>query len=152
MKDREIYRVIKDSIGPYLESQGFTSERSRQATYHRKVSEELFHVIGIDLFRNRRTFDVYVCPCSPRFGSWANFPDGLPIVSGNKGRLHVTLGVGQGASRFSCVSELALEAAINKALLPSIEKFAVPYLEQFKCLADIAPILEHAQWASLLEA
>ena len=152
MKDREIYDTLRRMLGPLLISHGFTSEGSRQATFHRRVSDELFHAISCDLFAHRKAFDVIVCPCSPRFGSWENFPDGLLVVSGSRGRLNVTAGVGSGASRFSCASPGALESSITKALLPALAEFALPYLEQFQALRDIVPVLEHAQWASLLEA
>jgi hypothetical protein len=154
MRDREKYAAIRGLVDPLLSEHGFSAEGSVRATYYQIVNDDLCHFIMFNLIgRSRTQFDVYVFPSSRRFGDamWARFPDSVGIISGRKAGLNAKLGVGHGASRFSCVTVSAITSAVTIAVLPALEQFAFSYLAQFKQLNDLVPILEYPQWASLIQ-
>ena len=147
-----VYAAIRRLVDPTLAKHGFTTEGSKRATYFRRVDEDLSHFIMFDLFAYRTVFDVKVFPSSRRLfpETWVGLADSVGIPSGNKSGLNAKLGVGHGGSEFSYRSTQALEAGVRNAVLPALEFHALPYLDQFRCVEDIVPILEHPQWAARL--
>lgn len=153
MNERQIIASINQLVGPLLKAHGFSNIGSSKGTWYRNVCNELSHFVMFDIFQHKKAFDIKVFPSTSRFGNtyWEDFPNKVGIPSGSKAGLNAKLGVGHGASIFGCVNEVALTAAIQSAVLPALENFAIPYLSQFQAVGDIEPILEHPQWAALLK-
>ena len=152
MRARDFDNSIKRIVGPVVEPWGFGCSGGRGCTFRRQVDADLFHFIVFDIRRNGLEFEVMVFPGTPRLGpdQWASFPDFVGVPTGHAAGLNARLGVGAGASRFSCKDPTSLHAALSHAVLPALEIHARAYLARFTSVADIIPVLEHPQWAELL--
>lgn len=150
MNQKQVVSTIRALADAPLNNHGFLPVGSG-ATYCRRVSEPVSVFIVFDFLRRKPVFDVKVFPSTPRFGDWdSHFPVAVGIPTGNKCGLNAALEVGHGASMFSCATAQALRAAMLGAVLPAVERHAIPYLAQFIDPVDIVPFLEHPQWTSLL--
>ena len=149
MNIQQIYKNIRDIADPILSQYGFTTIG---ATYHKRISDELYHFIEFVVSKDRTTYTIWVYPSSPRLNppEWTNFPEQKGNPLGYKAFLNAKLGIGNGASRFSCRTKEALVESLSNHALLAVELHAITFLEQFQTLPDIVPLLEYAEWANEL--
>lgn len=149
MNIQQVHKSIQDLADPILERYGYSS---MGPTYVKKVSDALYVFIHFEVSRDRATYTIWAYPSTPKLNppDQPDFPaqHGNPL--GNKSFLNAKLGVGNGASSFSCKTEEVLQMTLSKYALPAIEKHAIPFLEKFHELPDLLPFLEHPQWASAI--
>jgi len=124
------------------------------STYFKRISDELCLFIHFEISRDRSSYTVWVYPSSPKLNppELSRFPEQHGNPLGSKSFLNAKLGVGHGASTFSCGTKDLLKMTLSRHVLPAIERHAVTFLDQFKSLPDLVPFLEYPQWASALSA
>ena len=149
MNIQQIYKNIRDIADPILIQHGFTSSG---ATYHKRISDELYHFILFVVSKDRTTYTIWAYPSTPRLNppEWTNFPEQNGNPLGYKAFLNAKSGIGNGASRFSCRTKEALVESLSNHALPAVEQHAITFLEQFQTLLDIVPFLECSEWAKEL--
>ena len=149
MNIQQVYKSIQELADPVLERYGYSS---MGPTYVKKVSDGLYVFIHFEVSRDKTTYTVWAYPSSPKLNTTdqQDFPakHGNPL--GNKSFLNAKLGVGKGASSFSCKTKNILQKTLSEHALPAIEQHAIPFLQQFHALPDILPFLENSQWASFI--
>lgn len=104
MTPAKFKKLVDQYFGEALCSFGFTSDGSKYAVFHRKVSEDVYHVISTQLGSRGTWFRVYVfttSPCiEPNFND--DFPDELGIPSDWLSTLDPKHGVGPNGKQYLC--------------------------------------------------
>lgn len=143
---KNLYKVIRQEIGPTLAEQGFSCQGTKRATFYRELPSGVVHVIAPDRYQFKPAYDVWVFPSHPllcesleRFQT--NFPDATPIVT-KLNKLHAGSGIASFGTNFGCQTEPQQLATIRKGLLPALLKHAIPYLDQFREVNDIIPFID----------
>ena len=134
---------MREELLPALSPYGFTCEGSSRATFHRRLTTEVYHLIAPDRFWYRQCYDIWIFAAHPSlcdFGS--HFPDSLPILTGPASKLRVGHGVDVQGSTFSCANEMQLRAGLRNGAIPAVLSTALPYLDTIRCLEDLRAICQ----------
>lgn len=135
-------RIAKKFFGELLEPYEFTCDDSKWCTFHKKVSDDVYHFIVPDKSRSAPKYDVHVFAHSPllRDDFHELFPDEVGFISGAS-RLSKN-GVGIRQEQYFCRTPEGFERDFNKKVKPYILEFALPYLEHITTIKDVAAAIK----------
>lgn len=149
MKAKQFDKAVRAALGPVLEPLGFTAVESKRSTFTRRVANEhqddgVVHVILPDRSTRGNWFDVKVFPASPHTSPifHLRFPDNLGVTTGSRSYLGEK-GVGTDQTMFSSAREDSVQKAVNLRLGRLLREHAVPYLDQFRTVEDMLPVIHH---------
>lgn len=150
MTPKQFDKAALKLFGSVLQEHGFSSEGSRYCTFHRKASDEVYHFIIPDPGSRGAWYDIKVFPASPALDPLftEHFPDDLGIPSDSWSRLSER-GVGLDQGRFNCKSEENFENRFEKTVRDLLVSTAIPFLDQFRQVADMLPVIKNAGFMGL---
>ena len=137
MTPKQFDKAALKLFEPVLREHGFTTERSGLCTFHRKVNNEIYHLIMPSLGSRGAWYRVLVFPASPAIDPtfFEHFPDNLGAPSDSWSYLSEQ-GIGLGTEQFNCNSEENLVRRFENTVRDLLTDIAIPYLNQFKQVAD----------------
>jgi hypothetical protein len=150
MTPKQFDKAALKLFGPVLQGHGFTTERSRLCTFHRKISDEMYHLIMPSLGSRGAWYRVMVFPASPAIDPtfFEHFPDDLGAPSDSWSYLSEQ-GISLGTEQFNCNSEENFVRRFENTVRDLLTDIAVPYLDQFKQVADMLPIIKQPGFMGL---
>jgi hypothetical protein len=150
MTPKQFDQIANDLFGAVLGPLGFSNDRSEFCTFHRKVSDEVYHVVYPGLGTHGTKYDVYVFPTSPALDPLFDqkFPDSLGIPTDSWSYLSVR-GVGLDQEWFNCKSEENLRQRFDSTVKPLLLTKAIPYLDQIRTVQDMLPLIKHPSFLAL---
>lgn len=127
---------------------GFTDEGSRYSVFHRRVGEDIYHLVVPTLGRSGTWYYVRVFPHSPHIDPCfqAGFPDRLGVPTDSWSCLSEHDGVNLTQQRFNCKNEENLRRRFAATVEPLLKKVAIPYLDRFQTVEDLIPAIRHASY------
>ena len=142
MTPKHFDKVARQLFANVLSDYGFSCEKSRFCTFYRQHSDEVFHFVLPDLGTRGTWFDVKVFPASPLLSPLfkENFPDDVGIPTDSFSYLSAR-GVGLDQEKFNCKTEENLRRRFELSVRSALEERAIPYLDHFRSLDDIIPVL-----------
>ncbi len=143
MKQAEFISAARKHFGEFLSPLGFSYEKSRHSTFHRRASDDVFHFIIPSLSRDGTWFDVKVFAQSPLIQPQFSdlFPDDLGIPSQLASNLHPDRGVGVHHKAYRCNKIDGFIRNFDNEVVPALKIHALPYLDKLKTLQDLLPII-----------
>lgn len=140
MKSREFYKLFNQLLPPLLIPYGFTKGDSKKARFHRKVGDEVYHIICPWLVgRGGQWFDIKVLATSPlidiRF--FDNFPDNLGMPTDRLTGLMPNGMTHMASHAFRGNKSDGLIRNFNTQAKPAIVQHAIPFLDKIDTLKKL---------------
>lgn len=144
MTGNEFDLLATELFGEVLLPLGFTHQKSARCTFYRLVGNEVFHFVMPDIGRRGAWYDIRVFPHTPAIYPLFDqrFPDNLGIPT-DRFSLLSEKNVGPDQSQFHCKNEDAFRRDFAANVGPSLARVAIPYLDRFRTVADIVPVIRH---------
>lgn len=135
------YKLIIECFGSVLESEGFSTEGSKQSVFWRKTDDDIYHYITAWKAMRSPKYDIMVFAYSPLLDEEfeSKHPDniGCPI----DGYLHSKRGVGIRSEQLFCRSEEGFKRDFEKRGGKMLTEHAIPFLDRIQTINDLAPLI-----------
>lgn len=150
MTPKQFDKVANELFGAVLGPLGFSNDRSKFCTFHRKTSDEIYHIVLPDRGTRGAWYDVKVFPASPIVAPSfeTQFPDSLGTPSDRWSFLN-DCGVGPDQQQFNCKSEENLRQRFESTVRPLLLTKAIPYLDRIQTVQDMVPLIKHSSFLGL---
>ena len=140
---RQFHKLARELFGNVLKPHGFSCSESRNCTFVRQISNDVFHIILPDPGAQCAWYDINVFPTSPKFYDdfVVKFPDDLGFTLDSWSKLCETAGIGMDQQQFNCKYESNMRNRFEKTVIALLEDVAVPFLDTIQTYEEILPHL-----------
>jgi len=143
LSDSEFFRLARRAFDDVLKPHGFSCAESRRATFYRKASDFVWHLVTPVRSVRLPKYDVWVFPHSPAIepSFVLKFPDHLSPATDVWCHLHPTEGIGLSQEWYSGRTEEGFVRNFDRFVAPALIEHAIPYLENIRELDQLLPLI-----------